>query len=149
MPNNTQYSEVYDKFFLKVKDYNFPLYSEEIKEEYLLDLLTSSIDDFSDFSVKDLSQRDDASKSFNVILSGREKEILAIGMAFHWVEAKFLDEDAMRNSMSTRDYSYHSPANLFKELKDAREQMRIALYREQYLYSYRTGEIGGGANGAV
>ena len=108
----TPYSKVFDKFFLKVSDYDFPHLDDDIQKKYLNDLLESSVDDFSELCMQDLSLRDYDTQQFEPDLTGREKEILAIGMAFHWIEPRFLNEDAIRNSMSTKDYTFHSPANL-------------------------------------
>ena len=123
----TSFDEIYKRFLAKIADYEMLEYGEATLEEYLLDLLTASIDDFSELCKQDISTVDLSLSMFYVTLTQREKDILALGMVVHWIRPKVYNSDMLRNVLNTKDYSVYSPANLLV-LEDchARGKLRVS-----------------------
>lgn len=137
----TKYEEVYERYRARVRNYDFLNYNSAVRDVYQFDLLMLSISDFEDVCVQDLNDRDDEVLAFNINLTNREKDILALGMVLHFVEPYVYNTDALQNAMSTKDFSLYSPANLLEKMTDLMTTTEARLRREINLYSFRNGEI--------
>lgn len=137
----TKYEEVYERYRARVRNYDFLNYNSAVRDVYQFDLLMLSISDFEDVCVQDLNDRDDEVLAFNINLTNREKDILALGMVLHFVEPYVYNTDALQNAMSTKDFSLYSPANLLEKMTDLMTTTETRLRREINLYSFRNGEI--------
>lgn len=138
---NTKYEDIYARYRARVKDYNFLNYTEEAQAEMEHDLLMAAIDDFVDICKQDLTDHDDDLEEFNIELTRKEQSILALGMVCHWVEPFVYDSDALQNSLSTKDFSLYSPANLLEKMTTLMTTTQRQLRAEINLYSFRNGEI--------
>lgn len=137
----TTYEEVYERYRARVRNYDFLDYNSAVRDVYQRDLLMLSISDFEDICVQDLNDRDDEILTFNIDLTNREKDILALGMVLHFVEPYVYNTDALQNAMSTKDFSLYSPANLLEKMTELMTTTEARLRREINLYSFRNGEI--------
>lgn len=137
----TSFDEIYKRFLAKIADYEMLEYGEATLEEYLLDLLTASIDDFSELCKQDISTVDLSLSMFYVTLTQREKDILALGMVVHWIRPKVYNSDMLRNVLNTKDYSVYSPANLLEKMTDLLEKTEMELDQKMKMYSYRNEDM--------
>ena len=137
----TSFDEIYKRFLAKIADYEMLEYGEATLEEYLLDLLTASIDDFSELCKQDISTVDLSLSMFYVTLTQREKDILALGMVVHWIRPKVYNSDMLRNVLNTKDYSVYSPANLLEKMTDLLGKTETELDQKMKMYSYRNEDM--------
>ena len=137
----TTFEEVYARYRARVRNYDFLEYISAVRDMYQYDLLMLSISDFEDICVQDLNDRDDEILTFNIELTNREKDILALGMVLHFVEPYVYNTDALQNAMSTKDFSLYSPANLLEKMTELMTTTEARFRREINLYSFRNGEI--------
>ena len=87
---------------------------------------------------QDLNDREDDLLEFNITLTNREKDILALGMIVHFVRQYVYNTDALQNGLSTKDFTLFSPANLLEKMTTPTERQQM---KEINLYSFRNGEI--------
>ena len=137
----TSFDEIYKRFLAKIADYEMLECGEATLEGYLLDLLTASIDDFSELCKQDISTVDLSLSMFYVTLTQREKDILALGMVVHWIRPKVYNSDMLRNVLNTKDYSVYSPANLLEKMTDLLEKTETELDQKMKMYSYRNEDM--------
>lgn len=137
----TPYSKIYEAATFKFMDYDFLKLNEDERSEILKRYLKSSVSDFIDICKTDLSLYSELTDSFDEDLSEGEIEILASGIAYYWVKARTLNIELLRNELSTKDWTYFSPANLAREVNALRESYKKEYYQAIKLYSYRNGDI--------
>jgi hypothetical protein len=65
---------------------------------------------------QDLSDRNDTTKTFNLVLTDAEIEILALYMVEKWVDNFVLTDSLLRQNFSTREFSLFSSANQIDKL---------------------------------
>lgn len=117
--------------------------SDDEVHEVMTAFLYSAVADFAPICLDDLHDVDETLAQFNADLDMEVQEILALGIAFHWTSARILDQELLRNSMSTKDYTYFSPANLLRESQTLRETLRKEYNNRMIQYSYHHGDIAG------
>ena len=137
----TPYTAVYEKALFRFRDYSFPALNEVDVSGVLKFYLNSAISDFAPICKEDLSVDSAESTAFKSDLSEEVQEILALGISFYWLSAQVLNEDLLRNSLSTKDYTYFSPANLLREAQALRDSVRKEYRDKMNLYTYRHGDI--------
>ena len=106
-----------------------------------LDLLKMAISDFEDVCKQDLNDREDDLLAFNITLTNREKDILALGMIVHFVRQYVYNTDALQNGLITKDFTLFSPANLLEKMTTLLTTTERQQMKEINLYSFRNGEI--------
>ena len=131
----TPFSEIYERAILKFSDYEFLKLPES--EKYLMGARA----DFEKMCRIDLSQIDAVRKEFKLDLDNEVIEILALGIAYQWVSSKVLDSSNLSNSLSLKDYSFFSPANLLREMTEFRNSIYKEYRRKMIEYSYYAGNI--------
>lgn len=137
----TPFSEIYERAILKFSDYEF-LKLPESEREYILEkYLMGTRADFEKMCRIDLSQIDAVRKEFKLDLDNEVIEILALGIAYQWVSSKVLDSSNLSNSLSLKDYSFFSPANLLREMTEFRNSIYKEYRRKMIEYSYYAGNI--------
>ena len=137
----TSFESIYARCRGRIKDYDKEGYTDELFEQAERDLLTLAIDDFSDICVQDLNDYNDELKEFNVDLSRKEQNILSLGMIVHWIEPYIYNSDALRNAMSTKDFTFFSPANLLEKMTDLYKLSQENLRAEMNAYSFRMNDV--------
>lgn len=137
----TSFESIYARCRGRIKDYDKEGYTDELFEQAERDLLTLAIDDFSDICVQDLNDYNDELKEFNIDLSRKEQNILSLGMIVHWIEPYIYNSDALRNAMSTKDFTFFSPANLLEKMTDLYKLSQESLRAEMNAYSFRMNNV--------
>ena len=79
--------------------------------------------------------------AFDHVLGLEEQEILALGLAFHWLSGKVLNSELLKNVMHNRDYKSYSPANLLKAMQSLRENIKTEFKGRINTYSFRNSNI--------
>lgn len=137
----TRYEEVYERYRGQVRNYEFLDYDAVTREAMQLDLLKMAISDFEDVCKQDLNDREDDLLEFNITLTNREKDILALGMIVHFVRQYVYNTDALQNGLSTKDFTLFPPANLLEKMTTLLTTTERQQMKEINLYSFRNGEI--------
>ena len=137
----TSFESIYARCRGRIKDYDKEGYTDELFEQAERDLLTLAIDDFSDICVQDLNDYNEELKEFNIDLSRKEQNILSLGMIVHWIEPYIYNSDALRNAMSTKDFTFFSTANLLEKMTDLYKLSQENLRAEMNAYSFRMNDV--------
>lgn len=137
----TPYSDVHQVFISKITGYSLLNYTDVEREELLLPYLKSACMKFKNICKIDITDRDDDLQQFNQDLDEDTIEILAIGEVYYWLNPKVINEENLYNVMGSKDYSIHSPANLLKELRLLREDLRKEFKQEIINYSFSNGAL--------
>ena len=137
----TPYESIFQRAAFRFKDYDFCLMNDSDIDAVMKNYLKSAVSDFQGVCLQDLTDADDTLNQFNEDLDNEVQEILALGISFYWVSSQVMNQELLRNSLSTKDYTYFSPANLLRESQALRETIRKE-YRDRITqYTYRHGDI--------
>lgn len=137
----TLYSEIYERAILKFSDYDWMSLNEDVREKILHAYLLSAENDFVHICHEDLTNKDDDLMQYNETLSNESKEILALGVAYYWVSSKAMDSRLLKNVLSTKDFTVHSPANLVNAVNSLMTAIGKTYHKAIIDYSYRNGKI--------
>lgn len=137
----TTFESIYARCRGRIKDYDKEGYTDEMFAAIEKDLLQAAIDDFVDICTQDLTDYDEELEEFNITLTRKEQSILALSMIVHWLEPYVYNSDALKNAMSTKDFSMFSPANLLEQMKGLLEQSQKKLKAEMNLYSFKANSV--------
>lgn len=137
----TAYSDVYDAALFNIQDVGLVGLAQDDAEAVLFAYMVKAIVDFAPICHTDLAARDDAKAEFDGTLSETEVEILALGIAAKWMSHKALFSQNLRDMMSSKDYSFHSPANMLLALKEMASMTESKFKQAMREYSYNTGDI--------
>ncbi len=137
----TTFESIYARCRGRIKDYDKEGYTDEMFATVEKDLLQAAIDDFVDICTQDLTDYDEELEEFNITLTRKEQSILALSMIVHWLEPYVYNSDALKNAMSTKDFSMFSPANLLEQMKGLLEQSQKKLKAEMNLYSFKANSV--------
>lgn len=137
----TSFESIYARCRTRIRDYDKEGYTDELFQQMERDLLDAAIDDFADICVQDLTNLDDELEQFNIELSRKEQSILALSMIVHWFEPYVYNSDALKNVMSTKDFSLFSPANLLEKMTDLLQMSNRRLSAEMNLYSFKVNNV--------
>lgn len=139
--NPTTFEEIYARCRGRIRDYDKSGLSDELFKQSERDLLELAIDDFSKDCAQDISSYDDVLECFNVELSRSEKSILSYAMIVHWLEPYIYNSDALKNAMSTKDFTFFSPANLLEKMHNLYDFSIKKLHSEINSYSFRMNNV--------
>lgn len=139
--NHTTFEEVFSRFRSRVRNYDFLEFDDFTILQYQYSLLIQSIFDFSDICKTDIEDYDSELMVFNQKLTGKEINILSLGMMVHFLEPYVYNTDALQNAISTKDFSVYSPANLLEKMTELLKETKKELKKEINLYSFKNGEI--------
>ena len=138
----TPYSDIYDRALFKLRDSKLASLNLVDQQYVLKRYLQSALADFEKKCLEyDLGDVDKEGECFNTDLSNEVQEILAAGTAYYWLDAQLMDKDMLRNKMSTKDYTYFSPANLVKETEAMRKERRTEYRHRIVDYTYDHGNL--------
>ena len=137
----TTFESIYARCRGRIKDYDKEGYTDEMFATVEKDLLQVAIDDFVDICTQDLTDYDEELEEFNITLTRKEQSILALSMIVHWLEPYVYNSDALKNAMSTKDFSMFSPAKLLEQMKGLLEQSQKKLKAEMNLYSFKANSV--------
>ena len=137
----TTFESIYARCRGRIRDYDKEGYTDEMFKMAEKDLLQAAIDDFVDICTQDLTDYDQDLQVFNNPLSRTELSFLALSMIVHWLEPYVYNSDALKNAMSTKDFSMFSPAKLLEQMKGLLEQSQQKLKAEMNLYSFKVNSV--------
>lgn len=137
----TSFESIYARCRGRIKDYDKEGYTDEMFAMAEKDLLEIAIDDFVDICVQDLTDYDLELEEFNITLTRKEQSILALSMIVHWLEPYVYNSDALKNAMSTKDFTVFSPAKLLEQMKDLLKESERKLRAEMNLYSFKSNSV--------
>ena len=137
----TSFLDIYDKAVFRFKDYDFMRIDIQSREDILERYLQSAVADFAVVCEDGHLEMDWDYKEFVEDLTHEEQEILALGVDYYWFSSKVQNSELLRNSMSTKDYTFFSPANLMRELRNLRNDLKAEFKTAVTLYSYNHGNF--------
>ena len=130
----TLFSDVYDKFVTMFKDASLSNLTQPTLEE-LFDYWRSHSDSIHVKEIrKDLQDIDEGLKQYNETLTSEEQWLVAYGMRLNWLDWKIHDERALKVSISDRDYSITSRANMLRALNEMKVHTQDDLYLARHRY---------------
>lgn len=146
MANTTQYQELVDIFFNKIKDYDLANMDENIATEIAIGYIDSACSQFQSCT-QDLDNRDDELGQFGIKLSNTNKQMLVNYMCIEFLDSNFLRvSQALKSRLSTSDFhSLQNPQQLAKVielrtmLKSENDQLAInKSYKNSKLFDLVT-----------
>lgn len=137
----TKYSDVYAFFKDKITDYDLLMHEISIQDEILLSLLNQSCAKFQRICKNDLSLRDDVLMEFQFKLSLEEIDILTDWMVEAWLRPNLNNIENMRNHLSTKDFSFFSPANLLDKMQMVYDSARKNARSKMNEYSFINSDL--------
>lgn len=105
----TPYSTVFQAFTSRVKDYDFGLWSDEMMEQDMLDLMNAAIPFF--YLPKQSLARDDDVEAFDSDLNNEEVQIIAALMRQEWFSRNMEDTDVLQQKFGESDFEFKSQAS--------------------------------------
>lgn len=111
----TSYQEIYEIFAQKITDVKLMELNDEDIEQLLCGYLLSAVAKFKRCS-SDLSKRDTELRSFNVVLSDNEKEILALMMVAEWLEPQVNSTLLTSQFIGSNHEKYYAQSNQLDKL---------------------------------
>lgn len=135
----TSFLDLYDSVFAKInRDYTLLNISKEQAFGIISDYLRPAITMFSACN-QDLSDRDEATASFNFELSERNFELLSNFMVICYLDATYIrTPEALQAHMSTADFHKYDNSNVLGKAKEVREMYKTENDQLMTNYSYYT-----------
>ena len=136
----TTFMDIYDRAIFRFMDYDFMRLDIQDREDILDRYLLSAVGDIS-VILPDVALLDRENKTFEKDFDNEVIELLALGVDYYWFSAKVQNSELLRNSMSTKDFTYFSPANLMRELRNVRNDLKNEYRSMIAIYSYNHGDF--------
>ena len=143
---NTQYQELVDIFFNKIKDYDLANMDESVATEIAIGYIDSACSQFQSCT-QDLDNRDNELGQFGLELSNTNKQMLVNYMCIEFLDSNFLRvSQVLKSRLSTSDFhSLQNPQQLSKvmelrnSLKSENDQLAInKSYKNSKLFDLVT-----------
>lgn len=131
----THFSNIHERAIFKFQDYKILRLPKKIREEILDKYLVSAIVDFRPVCKVDLLYNPE-DRTFIEDLDDECIEILALGTAYHWLSSEVINSELLKNYVSTREFQFFSGANLLKEARGLRAELKEEFYAKMARYSY-------------
>lgn len=143
----TPFEDIYIRASFRFTDYDFLQLDFDQRFEILGQYLKMAEADFKKTCPYDLSKKDDWLACYTEKLDYEAVEILSLGVAYYWLCRRLMNSDLLRNSMSTKEYTFFSNANLVREINVFRDDLYKEYKQKIIDYSYYNGSLsslGGG-----
>lgn len=115
----TYFEDIYDSFLSKITTYEYlNMTDEELDIEFKM-LLKGAM---AKFIVANNIKCDYDMECFNRELTDLEIEIIAYGMIIGWVSPKIKNVELLKQSLSSKDYTFYSQSQHLKELIDLKNE---------------------------
>lgn len=132
MAKTTQYQELADIFFNKIKDYDLANMDEDIATEVAIGYIDSACSQFQSCT-QDLDDRDDELAQFGIKLSNTNKQMLCNYMVLEYLDSNYIKtSQALKSRLSTSDFHalgqkdmLAKAMELHKMLKSENDQLAI------------------------
>ena len=132
----TLFSDIYKRAIFRFADSTLLQKDIQTRDDVLENYLMSAKNDFHKICKVDLDDYDLDLKQFNSDLDDEIIEILSAGIAYYWISFRTLNSDLLKNNLNSKDYYYHSPANLLKEIQTLRTTLKNEFFGKMRAYSY-------------
>lgn len=132
-------------FLAKVTEYDFPIRDYD-RNQIIDGYMKRAIAEFKNVCEYDLSTTgDDKIREFDVDVSDVDldelADIISEGMLVQWMKPYIYKQENLENTMSTRDFSTYSPAELLLRIRDAYNGARRHFTVMMREYSYNHGDL--------
>lgn len=120
----TSYDYIFNEFKDKITDPDLLLLSNDLQTEVLVALLSKAISRCNRVcsNTVDLSLRDDIILEFSVDIPDDVVDIITEWMIVFWLKPYLNNTENLWNTLSTKDFSMFSPANLLEKISDRYER---------------------------
>jgi len=136
----TAFTNVYSSFLDKVNDYDLADMVQTDAETFMRGLLNQAVVRFLESCKKDLTQTDDS--GFIEDLDLMEIDILTEGMVEAWLKPIRNNLDLLRNTLSTKDFTTFSPANLLDKVNNTYSMAHANFLSRIKEYSFIRNDVG-------
>lgn len=136
----TAFANVYSSFLDKVNDYDLADMVQTDAETFMRGLLNQAVVRFLESCKKDLTQTDDS--GFIEDLDLMEIDILTEGMVEAWLKPIRNNLDLLRNTLSTKDFTTFSPANLLDKVNNTYSMAHANFLSRIKEYSFIRNDVG-------
>lgn len=136
----TAFTNVYSSFLDKVNDYDLADMVQTNAETFMRGLLNQAVVRFLESCKKDLTQTDDS--GFIEDLDLMEIDILTEGMVEAWLKPIRNNLDLLRNTLSTKDFTTFSPANLLDKVNNTYSMAHANFLSRIKEYSFIRNDVG-------
>ncbi len=137
----TTFDEVYDIALWKFYDRDLPEYTAEDREAIMAKYLLPSASHAAAVTGDPSFNIDLTTGEFNGVLTNEQIDIVATGMAYEWYSRRVINSETIRNRLSNKDYSNHSPGTLLEAMVKLRAQLKDDLDTKLIEYSFRRGDV--------
>lgn len=140
----TKYSDIFTLFKDKISDPDLLKFAADMQDEILESYMTKAIVRCNNVCSKDaLTERDATTKTFTYDLSIDSQDIITEWMVVFWLEPYVNSNDNLKNRLSTKDFSWISPANLLEKISNRYELARKHALSLTSAYSYLNANLAG------
>lgn len=140
----TPLNEIFDSFYSLIKDTDFCKMDDEDLYKLTKVYFEMAATRFKECkSNLELVQDDEENYYTTDKITLEEKNILAQGMVFYWIESKVNYNKLMKNQINTKDYNQLSNANILLRLNELLDYYRKNFGRLRKAYTKRYKDFGG------
>lgn len=137
----TSFDDVFDIALWKFRDRDLAGYTDEDREAIMKRYLLPSASHAAAVTNDPTFNVDMANETFNGDLTNEQIDIVATGIAYEWYSRRVLNSETIRNRLSNKDYSNHSPGTLLEAMVKLRAQLKDDLDTKLIEYSFRHGDV--------
>lgn len=143
MEENTSYDNIFKEFKDKITDPDLLLFSQDLQVEILISYMKKAISkcDRAVKGIVDLSLRDDEILQFQVWIPDEVMDIITEWMTVFWLQPYVNNIENLKNSLSTKDFTVFSPANLLEKISTRYETARKYARSITNEYSFITANM--------
>lgn len=138
----TPYSDIDDMFLADITDDTFLLLDESDRELMLNGWRKKAVTRFK-VCPKDLSDRDDTLKQFNIDLTEEEQVIIATIMRRYWLNDKVYSLQLLKQKFSTKDWKLTSQSEHLLRLLNLKKDLDAEISKmvvDYTIYNSTTGD---------
>ena len=133
----TNYTDIFNIFLNKISDVKLLDLSDNDITAMLNYWMTSAISKMKKCKT-DLSKRDDEIQVFNSDLLDIEKEIIAVGMVYEWLEPQLNSTLYTNQFFGGKEEKFYAQANQLEKLQDLSKKTEIRARKLSRDYSYQS-----------
>ena len=112
----TDFADIYKLFLSKITNYEFLYYTEEELEDCFIDYLRTALARFVQLEITP----DYTTKTFDRELTHLEQDIITTFMITHWLSGYINSVSLLKQSLSSKDFSFYSQSQHLKQAIDLR-----------------------------
>lgn len=146
----TPYDDILDLALVSIEDYKLNKLSKDSPDDFKIVLQGFMVRGLSNFGncVKNLANRNDELRCFNIDLDDMEKAIIADWTVIMWLDKEINDTRQITSMLQNRNEAHrYSEANNLKAKTDHRVQMVEDVKYKQSIYSLKHTDWKGWADG--